>query len=247
MGLNCDTYGDFCHHPLKQGFDFFYGVPLTNLRNFGDDEHELIDQASKRFPWLWPGLYAYVVGVITILFTVWWNNGLSTFKLGLLLLLLLAPAAIFRNILLHFANIKQNEGIVMRNYDIVQQPINLTRFTHRLVREAHDFLRLRHDDRQPFLLVVPWIQVHTALHSSELFRGHSAHGRFGDEIREMDWSVGQVIKSLDMFGMTNNTLVYFTSDNGGHVEEMLYNEFGPQGGWNGDFSGNGIVLELTCS
>ena len=37
LGLNCETNSDFCHHPLKHGFDYFYGLPLTNLRNCGDD------------------------------------------------------------------------------------------------------------------------------------------------------------------------------------------------------------------
>ena len=69
---------------------------------------------------------------------------------------------------------------------VVQQPINLTRFTHRLVREAHEYLQLRHDDNLPFVLFVPWLQTHTALHASELFRGRSAHGRYGDELEEME-------------------------------------------------------------
>lgn len=232
--MNCHSTNDFCHHPLNQGFDYFYGIGLTNLRNWG--EHELVDQASKRFPWLWPALYAYSIGVITIFFTLWLNSRLS-FKMILLMLFLLVLAFISWRALDRNFHIKENEGLVFRNYDIVQQPINLTRFTHRLVREAHNYLQLRRDDKQPFMLFVPWLQTHTALHASELFRGRSAHGRYGDELEEMDWSVGQVLKSLDKFDMASNTLIYFFSDNGGHVEEMLYSELGPEGGYNGDFSG----------
>ena len=81
-----------------------------------------------------------------------------------------------------------------------------------------------------------WIQVHTALHSTAPFKGRSAHGRYGDEVEEMDWSVGEILKSLDNLGLTDNTFVYFTSDHGGHLEEKgAHGE--QEGGWNGIYRG----------
>ncbi len=77
------------------------------------------------------------------------------------------------------------------------------------------------------------------LHASTEFAGKSQHGRYGDEVEEMDWSVGQILKALDIRGMTNNTLVFFTSDHGGHVEEM--SEDGQrEGGHNGIYRGMSV-------
>jgi arylsulfatase A-like enzyme len=56
--------------------------------------------------------------------------------------------------------------------------------------------------------------VHVPLGVSEKFRGHSAQGLFGDVVEEVDWSVGQVLTTLDQLGLSEDTLVLFTSDNG---------------------------------
>ena len=77
--------------------------------------------------------------------------------------------------------------------------------------------------------------MHTVLHASARFRGRSAHGAYGDNVEEMDWCVGQVLSALDRLGLASNTLVYFTSDNGGHLEER--NNGRQEGGWNGIYRG----------
>ena len=53
---------------------------------------------------------------------------------------------------------------------------------------------------------------------------------------EFDWSVGEILKALDRLGMRENTLVLFTSDNGGHTE--THGKHGDrQGGFNGIYRG----------
>ena len=42
----------------------------------------------------------------------------------------------------------------------------------------------------------------------------SPRGLYGDVIEEIDWSVGEILKALEKNGLTENTLVIFTSDNG---------------------------------
>jgi arylsulfatase A-like enzyme len=133
-------------------------------------------------------------------------------------------------------NLKVMNSIIMRNYDFVEQPIHFSNFTQRLVSEGLKFLEERKDDRKPFLLMMSWIQVHTVLHTSEEFRGHSKHGSYGDNVEEMDWSVGEIVNGLERLGLLNNTLVYFTSDNGGHLEEKGIHG-NQEGGWNGIYRG----------
>ncbi len=36
LGLNCDTPWDGCHGPLQHGFDYYFGLPLSNFRNLGE-------------------------------------------------------------------------------------------------------------------------------------------------------------------------------------------------------------------
>lgn len=46
------------------------------------------------------------------------------------------------------------------------------------------------------------------------FKGKSEQGLYGDVIMEIDWSAGQIMQTLEENGLTENTLVIFTSDNG---------------------------------
>ena len=56
LGLSCHEYGDNCHHPLNQGFDYYYGMPLSNMRDFGDDGLHIL--TGRR-----PDIHRYGVGV----------------------------------------------------------------------------------------------------------------------------------------------------------------------------------------
>ena len=66
-----------------------------------------------------------------------------------------------------------------------------------------------------------------------VLKGKSSHGKYGDCVEEMDWGVGVITAALDRLGITNNTVVYFTSDHGGHIEEIVDSN----GGYNGLFRG----------
>lgn len=84
--------------------------------------------------------------------------------------------------------------------------------TKRYTERAASFIRKNRKD--PFFLYFAHSMVHTPLAVSERFLGKSKQGRFGDVMMEVDWSVGEIMKTLDEMGLTDNTLVIFTSDNG---------------------------------
>lgn len=83
-----------------------------------------------------------------------------------------------------------------------------TRYTERAVR----FIEKNKD--RPFFLYVPHTMVHTPLGVSNRFKGKSEQGKYGDVMMEVDWSVGEILRSLEIHGLDNDTLVIFTSDNG---------------------------------
>jgi arylsulfatase len=61
---------------------------------------------------------------------------------------------------------------------------------------------------------MPHTFPHIPLAASDRFRGKSAQGLYGDVVEEIDWSVGEVLKTLKENHLDDNTLVMFSSDNG---------------------------------
>jgi arylsulfatase A-like enzyme len=92
--------------------------------------------------------------------------------------------------------------------DLHEQDQLTTKYTERAVSF------IRKNSSEPFFLYFAHSMVHTPLAVSEKFRGKSKQGRFGDVMMEVDWSVGEIMKTLDELGIASNTLVIFTSDNG---------------------------------
>ena len=71
-------------------------------------------------------------------------------------------------------------------------------------------------DRKPFFLYLALTAPHTPWLPTEAFRGTSKAGYYGDFVVQVDDTVGQVLAALKQAGVTDNTLVVYTSDNGAH-------------------------------
>jgi len=84
--------------------------------------------------------------------------------------------------------------------------------TKRYTEKAIEFIRKNKD--RPFFVYLAHTMPHIPLGVSEEFRGKSERGLYGDVIMELDWSVGQILKTLKELGLDERTLVIFTSDNG---------------------------------
>lgn len=84
--------------------------------------------------------------------------------------------------------------------------------TTELTERAVDFIQRKKD--QPFFLYLAHPMPHVPLFVSEKFKGKSSRGLYGDVVMELDWSVGQVVKTLRDNGLEEKTLVIFISDNG---------------------------------
>ncbi len=87
-----------------------------------------------------------------------------------------------------------------------------TLFTKRCTQEALSFIKKNAD--KPFFLYLSHAQVHKEVMASEEFSGRTEMGRYGDACEELDWSVGEVLKTLKDLKIDDNTLVIYTSDNG---------------------------------
>ncbi len=101
---------------------------------------------------------------------------------------------------------------LMRNEEIIEQPVDQRTVTKRYTEEAVSFIK-EHSD-EPFFLYLPHTMPHVPLYVSEEFEGLSEGGLYGDVIEEMDWSTGVILDAIQEAGIDENTLVIFTSDNG---------------------------------
>lgn len=102
----------------------------------------------------------------------------------------------------------ENEEVVIDSVTADHQKNFTTWFTEASV----DFIHRNSD--QPFFLYLPHPMPHVPLFVSDKFKGASGTGLYGDVIMELDWSVGEIMNALDENGVTENTIVIFSSDNG---------------------------------
>lgn len=102
-------------------------------------------------------------------------------------------------------------------------------------QKAVEYIQAQND--APFFLYLAHAMPHLPISTSEEFSGKSDGGLYGDVIETLDWSVGEILKTLKEQGIDENTLVIFTSDNGpwqNLPERMLQKGVKP---WHGGTTG----------
>ncbi len=91
-------------------------------------------------------------------------------------------------------------------------------YTGIFTREAISFIEGKAEGGgkkdDPFFLYLAHKDPHQPCIPSKKFEGSSKAGPHGDTVKEVDWSVGEIMKALKRNGLDKNTLVIFTSDNG---------------------------------
>ena len=90
----------------------------------------------------------------------------------------------------------------------------LERVMPEITSKAVSYIQARAEQEQPFFLYFALTAPHTPIVPIEDFKGKSTVGPYGDFVLEVDWTVGQIMQSLEQSGQFENTLIIFTSDNG---------------------------------
>lgn len=179
LGLNCEHSTDHCHHPKVHGFDHFYGITMTNLRDCQPGHSSILYNIRAHLPY---GTLGAALATLLVLHAAGTISISRRRALGLVALLIV-PLAAFGLFVLTFPSFN---CFLMRGDEVVEQPYVSDNLTQRMTAEAVEFLE-RSSDR-PFLLFFSFLQVHTALFASPSFRGRSRHGLYGDAVMEVDWS-----------------------------------------------------------
>ncbi len=106
---------------------------------------------------------------------------------------------------------------------MLKPPMSGAKAAHALYREEEHGTTLTekttnwmrgHKDK-PFFVYFATPHIHHPFTPAARFKGSSEAGRYGDFIQELDWMVGEVMRTLDELNQRDNTLVILTSDNGG--------------------------------
>lgn len=88
------------------------------------------------------------------------------------------------------------------------------RVMHVLTTKAVNWIEAQPKDRSFFLYFTP-VAVHNPITPDKDLAGQSPAGLYGDWIHELDRSVGSILDALDRRGLADDTIVLFSSDNGG--------------------------------
>ena len=92
--------------------------------------------------------------------------------------------------------------------------------------KAKVFIENQAQNDRPFFLYMPLSAPHTPWLPEVLFRGRSGAGYYGDFTMQVDYTVGEVLETLDKLELVDNTLIVFTSDNGAHWYPDDIEQFG---------------------
>jgi arylsulfatase len=84
--------------------------------------------------------------------------------------------------------------------------------TREITRRSVEFIDSNAD--APFFLYVPYPMPHVPLYVSPEFDSKTGRGMYADVLSEIDWSVGQVLATLERHNLDDDTIVIFASDNG---------------------------------
>ncbi len=102
----------------------------------------------------------------------------------------------------------ENDTVILHEDEINMLP--------RLTRKAVEYIdgRAAQAPDQPFFLYVPFGSPHAPIVPTQEWQGKSGLGEYGDFVMQTDAGVGAILDALDRNGLTENTLVIFSSDNG---------------------------------
>ncbi len=114
---------------------------------------------------------------------------------------------------------------LIRGTEIIDEHPDQRQVTRQYTDEAVRFIQGNKD--RSFFLYVAHTFPHVPLFASSEFREKSRAGLYGDVVEELDWSVGQILDTLRKENLAENTMVFFSSDNG---PWLIYDDHGGSAG-----------------
>ena len=136
QGLSCASRDDHCYHPLNHGFDYFYGMPFELLSDCqGFHAPELHRQLRVR---LW--VSTVVLGLIPLLLLVPTCARWFLVPWPVILAFALLALVFFVSWFSSYGFTRRWNCVLMRDHEIIQQPVRLERLASLMLKEALAFI-----------------------------------------------------------------------------------------------------------
>ena len=122
-----------------------------------------------------------------------------------------------------FSNDMKDENKVLPFYEnekVIETDPDNNMLTTRYTEKAIQFISEHKDE--PFFLYLAHNMPHTPLGVSDKFTGKSGYGLYADVIMEIDWSVNEIVKTLEQYNIDKNTLIIISSDNGPSLKQGIF-------------------------
>ncbi|MEN8193378.1 MAG: sulfatase-like hydrolase/transferase [Bacteroidota bacterium] len=124
-----------------------------------------------------------------------------------------------------------------KNYEFYRGGYSAPSFKHEdvlptLTEKVKDYINQHKSSKNsnPFFIYFPLSAPHTPILPTDKFKGKTGLGPYADFVYQCDWTVGEIVKTLEKNGLTDNTLIIVTSDNGcspmanfEHLENLGHN------------------------
>lgn len=129
---------------------------------------------------------------------------------------------------------------------VIEAPVDRNLLTRRYTKATCEFIQAHRDE--PFFICLAHAMPGStqASFASDDFRGQSANGLWGDAVEEIDWSTGEIVRTLADLGLAEQTLVLFASDNGAPRRDPPQGSNAPLRGWGYDTSEGAMRVPLIA-
>ncbi|CAJ0934397.1 unnamed protein product, partial [Ranitomeya imitator] len=136
LGVNCNSRNDFCHHPLNHGFDYFYGTPFTLYNDCEVSRPSEFHMKIKDN--LWMQAQVFIITVLTLIACKKWK--LINIPWKIIVICALSGTLYFMYWYAAYAFLQYWNCLFMRNFEIIEQPMNLEEKAGQMVKEAKEFI-----------------------------------------------------------------------------------------------------------
>lgn len=119
------------------------------------------------------------------------------------------------------------EPVVVKPFDLKQRAV----MDGELTEHSIQYIKQHAKAEKPFFLFLPYTQAHQPRLVSPEFDGKTGNGVWADLLMQTDTYVGRILDTLKEKGIEDNTIVIFTSDNGGD----FYDDSSFAGPWRGTY------------